>query len=455
MSALALLVAVTSLWVGDPSRPQLHLTVPSGWVNDPNGLSWRAGEWHFFCQHNPYGVTWGNMSWYHLVSRDLLHWQPLGDVMTPDAFGAMFSGSAVTDVENTAGFGRGAHVLVYTAMGDQGGVQCLASSTDGRRYGKYAGNPVLRPKAKGADRDPKVFWHAPTKHWVMALYVEKDGKKYLDILNSSDLRSWELQSELPGIGESGKPGWLYECPGLEELKVEGEDATAWVVWGADAGVCQIGAFDGRIFTPLQGAPLPSGVLQPLGEQAFYAAQTFNGVPDGRVLWVPWMRLPYRGNAVFSQGFGLIQELTLRRTSGGLRLVRRPAREYAKLRDGAAVPLAAFDGELAEVSLAATLAKDGQVVFDLRGLRLAYDAASAKLTAGNRTVDWPVEKGRFAVTVFLDRGCAEIFSSDGLRMLPIPDLPSDPTKRMLSVLSSRGLANPAFSAWRLKSIWLQI
>ena len=451
MSVLPVLAVVASLWAADPNRPQLHLTVPSGWINDPNGLSCRAGEWHFFCQHNPYGITWGNMSWYHLVSRDLLHWQPLGDVMTPDVLGAMYSGSAVTDVENTACFGRGAHVLVYTAMGRQGGVQCLAASTDGRTYEKYAGNPVLRPKARSADRDPKVFWHAPTKRWVMALYVEKDGKKYLDILNSSDLKHWELQSELSGTGASGKPGWLYECPGLEELKVEGEAATVWVVWGADVGVCQLGSFDGRIFTP-QGDPVFSGVLQPPGERAFYAAQTFNGVPGGRVLWAPWMQIPYRGNAVFSQGVGLIQELSLRRTPEGLRLVRRPAREYEALRDGAAVPLEAFDGELAEVSLVATLEANGQVVFDLRGLRLAYDAASAKLTVQGRMFDWPIEKGRFAATVFLDRGCAEVFSSDGLRMLPVRDQPDDPAKRKLSVVSNRGLLNSAFSAWRLKSIW---
>ena len=104
----------------DPNRPQLRYTPRFGWVNDPNGLTWQNGEWRFFYQHNPTGTQWGNMHWGYAVSTDLVHWEEQKPVLAPDAMGMMFSGSGVVDRENTAGFGKAAHVLLYTAAGEKG-----------------------------------------------------------------------------------------------------------------------------------------------------------------------------------------------------------------------------------------------------------------------------------------------------------------------------------------------
>ncbi len=102
------------------------------------------------------------MHWGHAVSKDMVHWEELGDVLLPDELGPMFSGSAVVDHTNSSGLGTNDKpplVLIYTAAGNPT-VQCIAYSTDGRTFTKYDENPVIK-QITGGNRDPKVMWHAP------------------------------------------------------------------------------------------------------------------------------------------------------------------------------------------------------------------------------------------------------------------------------------------------------
>ena len=147
-------------------RPQFHYTPAKNWMNDPNGLVYYKGEYHLFYQYNPFGDTWGHMSWGHAVSRDLVHWKELPVAIPEQGDEMIFSGSAVIDKENTSGFGsRGnpAMVAIYTSARPGSQAQSLAYSIDrGRTWTKYAGNPVL-DIGSGEFRDPKVFWYAPER----------------------------------------------------------------------------------------------------------------------------------------------------------------------------------------------------------------------------------------------------------------------------------------------------
>ena len=196
----------------ESGRPQLHFTARTGWLNDPNGLVYFGGEYHLFFQHNPTGNNWGNMTWGHAVSTDLVTWRHLDNAISPDHLGTIYSGSAVIDHDNTAGFQTGAEapiVAIYTAAGGsspesdgQPFTQCLAYSNDrGRSWTKYARNPVL-PHVVGENRDPKVIWYAPGQFWVMALFL--DGESFA-LFTSPNLKRWTRTQTL-AVPNSG------ECP---------------------------------------------------------------------------------------------------------------------------------------------------------------------------------------------------------------------------------------------------
>jgi sucrose-6-phosphate hydrolase SacC (GH32 family) len=298
----------------EKNRPQLHFTTQIGWINDPNGLVFYEGEYHLFYQHNPYEREWENMHWGHAVSADLMHWRELPTALFPDEHGTMFSGTCVIDYENTSGFGKNGlvpMVAFYTADSPAKEVQCMAYSLDkGRTWTKYAGNPVIDSGEKWQThdtRDPKVFWYAPGKHWVLVLN-ERDGHS---IYNSADLKTWEYQSHTTGF---------WECPELFELAIDGNSAkTLWVMYGA-SGAYMLGNFDGKTFTPVTGK-----LTFEFG--AIYAAQTFNNIPaaDGRRIQIGWDRVEQPGMP-FKGQMSIPTELTLRTTKNGVRLFANPIKE---------------------------------------------------------------------------------------------------------------------------------
>ena len=192
-------------------RPQIHFTPAKNWMNDPNGMVYVDGTYHLFYQYNPQGNVWGNMSWGHTTSTDLFHWKEQTVALTRDELGDIFSGSAVIDKDNTAGFGAGAMVAFYTSASDAGQQQSMAYSTDGgKTFTRYVANPVIKNN-DDRQRDPKVFWHADSKQWIMSL--AKGWSKGIEFFGSTDMKTWSKLStfivELPG-----RPNLQWECPDL-------------------------------------------------------------------------------------------------------------------------------------------------------------------------------------------------------------------------------------------------
>ena len=321
----------------DYYRPSYHFTPLYGWMNDPNGMVYKDGEYHLYFQYNPYGSKWGNMHWGHAVSKDLVHWEHLDPAIARDPVGHIFSGSSVIDKKNTAGFGKDAIIAIYTNNSvNHDEVQCIAYSNDnGRTFTKYEGNPVLTPFDGLKDfRDPKVFWYEKGKCWYMIVSADKEMRLY----KSKNLKKWNYVSAFgKGIGQQP---CQYECPDFFQLPVNGDKKNMkWVMtmninpgcwFGGSATEYFVGDFDGKKFT----CPDAHDVKWLDWGKDHYATVTFSNTGD-RVLGITWMsNWQYANLTPFKQNRGangLPRELKLYEKNGKYYISENVAPEVYALR----------------------------------------------------------------------------------------------------------------------------
>lgn len=430
----------------EANRGQLRFSPRRGWSNDPNGMVYYKGEYHLFFQHNPYRAEWGNMHWGHAVSRDMVHWTELPIALFPDEHGTMWSGSAVVDNENTSGLGAGI-VLFSTADGDF--TQVLTHSPDGRTFKKWKANPVVSHIDR-ANRDPKLFWYAPGKKWVMVLYLEIPNHPSMQFLSSIDLIHWTPTSRIEGF---------HECPDFFELPVSGQtDVTKWVLTAANSNY-QIGTFDGDIFHP------ESPILTGHRGRGFYAAQTFSDLPNRRVQ-IGWFQRE-RDGMPFNQAMSLPMELRLVDDPEGIRMTWTPVNELQSLRvgskrfgaldlePGAANPLKDLHPELAEIEMLLKPSSDAVVQFNLRGLVLTYDQASRSLKLGGISVPVTLIDGKLDLHIFVDRNGLDIFSSGGRVFIPWPYSPDQKNFDFEAVVSSGSVQFESLNFHELQSSWIPL
>lgn len=438
-------------------RPQFHMSQMRGWNNDPNGLCYYDGTYHFFWQCNPAGRNWANMYWGHATSPDMLHWteqrralRPFGGTVK-DRYPAMavkncFSGSGNVDRYNTAGWQRGSHKTMVLAFTDTGCGEALAYSNDGgKSWVYYEGNPIIRHSG----RDPKLIWYEPGKYWVIAVFDEdpKVGRN-IAIYTSRDLKSWKLESKIPGY---------YECPELLQLPVDGGAAgMRWVIYGADARYA-VGQFDGRRFTPDHEGK------RRVHWGNYYASQCFSNAPGGRVVQVGWARINMP-NMPFNQTFSVPTELTLRTTGDGIRMFAAPIGELERLRRPH--PQVIEERRLTEQQPVASLDVQGQL-FDVVVTLRPGTAEKAILRFGDNgaTCDFhsrkldemplAVKGGRASFRVLVDRPMYELVGDGGACFKTSPRRDMGKPVRTISVTAEGGtLTIESLKAYRMTSVWKQ-
>lgn len=471
-------------------RPQFHFSTRTGWINDPNGLVHYGGVWHLFYQHNPYSTRWGNMTWGHATSPDLLHWTEQPTAIHPDKLGTIFSGSGVVDWKNTSGLQPADSeipplVFLYTYDGGTARfgapvTQGMAYSLDGgKTFQKYAKNPVL-PHIVGGNRDPKVIWHEETGRWIMALYM--DGEDY-SLFASENLTAWEKLCDIKNLGCS-------ECPDFFPLAVDGDEKNVkWVFWGGN-GKYLIGSFDGREFKP-ETPPL----VNKYDGANDYAAMTFSDAPDGRRIQISWMAtwgdterifagMPFNGQ------FTIPRELTLRTTPAGPRLFMMPVKEVETLRVGEPATADNFPiygntgyavslpGGLADLEIELKLNPGTETIimnfhpvdisnFPPANQQITYHAPTKALYYGGAEAKVDAQDGKLKLRVLVDRTSIEVFAQDGevqiARCYRAADEVAEDFRLSFGAGSDDvdieqeevGSYSVSFKRWTLKPVWPQL
>ena len=436
-------------------RPIYHYSTRRGWVNDANGMVYYNGEFHYCYQHNPYGWAWDNMHWGNAVSTDLVHWTELPEALYPDNLGTEFSGSALVDWNNSAGFGTNALVAFYCSAGGENrmsiglpSTQCMAYSMDlGRTWSKYTNNPIV-PSIAAGNRDPKVIWYAPANKWVMVLFLINND---FAILSSTDLRNWTQTSTFTFTN-------AFECPELFALPVDGNTNNVKWVFYTNNGHYYVGLFDGNTFTPQFG---PFNLRGPNNNGA---AQTFNNMPatDNRRIMMANTTQSYPGMP-FNQAVNFPIELTLVTTAGTPMMYANPVSEIQLLRtstnswpaqtmtNGMDV-MSGTTGEACELDALFQPGNASQVILTVRGYQVVYDNVAHQLScAGNSQPLYPVN-GSIHLRVLVDRGFVEIFGNDGLVYMPANVNPTAGALPINLVASGNGAQLVSMNLYNLGSAW---
>lgn len=469
-------------------RPVYHHTPAYGWMNDPNGMFYKDGVYHLFFQYNPYGSVWGNMHWGHSTSSDLIHWNFEGVSIVPDAWGAIFSGSCVVDHNNTAGFGKDAVIAFYTSAkstpwGDVQSESMAYSLDNGKTFVKYAGNPIITSLEKDF-RDPKVFWYAPGKHWVMILAVGQ----HMELYSSVNLKDWKKESEFGKM--QGAHGGVWECPDLIELPVEGSRERKWVLicninpggpFGGSAAQYFVGSFDGKTFvneSPVQTKWMDWG-------KDNYATVTWNNAPDGRCIALGWMSNWQYANNVPTQQYRsantIARDLTLYKAGGEFYLKSTPSREMKQAR-GEKVSVPSF--KVTDSYKIESLLKDNNGAYEIEMEIQVADASKISLNLQNEKgeqvsmyydllrkqfvmdrsksgkVDFsndfpavtaaPVHAGKtLRLRLFVDRSSIEAFGEDGKFVMTNLVFPSSPYNQMSFGTEGSGYTVSSFNVYKLR------
>ncbi len=407
-------------------RPVYHHTPAWGWMNDPNGMFYKDGVWHLYFQHNPYGSQWENMTWGHSTSTDLVNWTFQGDPIEADAWGTIFSGSAVVDQQGTAGFGKGAVVAMYTSAGENQ-TQSIAYSTDnGMTFTKYNGNPVVTSNTPDF-RDPHVFWNDDIKRWNM---IMAEGQ-HMNIYSSADLKEWKLESQFGA--EYGNHGGVWECPDLMKLPVRGTDKEKWLLlcninpggpFGGSATQYFVGQFDGHKFT-CESAPEVTKWMD-YGKD-HYATVTFDNAPDGRRVAMAWMSNWQYANQVPTKQFrsanSVPRDLDLYEYEGQTYCGVTPSPELAAARPKKATKTLSEACEMvvslkgnATITLSNDKGEQVVMTYDEKSRTFAMDRTKSGLCDFSDefaalTVA-PVHGKLSQLRLFIDRSSIEAFDADG-------------------------------------------
>ncbi|ORZ22493.1 glycosyl hydrolase [Absidia repens] len=191
-------------------RTRYHFIAPVNWMNDPSAPYFDGQYYHLYYQHNPYKPIWGNMTWGHAISTDLLKWQDKPFALYPDGPDdqqGVFDGTVLFE----KGY-QDLPTLVYTAVSASGDPYIQGQEKQVLAVTKDNGDTWTRIKTVIAEpprnltvngfRDPYLF-RSPAFDQLLKLGGDASDSIYMSVSS--------------GIDEKGGRLWLYH-------------STNWVDW---------------------------------------------------------------------------------------------------------------------------------------------------------------------------------------------------------------------------------
>ncbi|OXM64061.1 glycoside hydrolase family 32 protein [Amycolatopsis vastitatis] len=454
-------------------RAQYHFTVPDHWKNDPQRPVYVNGKFNYYYLYDADYPTEVGTAWRLATTTDGVAFADQG-IAAPKKTNAnydLWSGSAVVDTANTAGFGAGAVVQLVTQMdhpvnasGPQ--AQFLWYSIDGgRTFRPYGDTPVIPNGGRRDFRDPKVSWDAARGRWVAAI---TEGDR-IGFFTSPDLKTWTWRSDF--VGGMG----ILECPDLYPIRAD-DGTTHWVL-GVSAGgtpgtyAYWTGAFDGAAFTADAATPqwLDHGF-------DWYAGVTWEdpAAPADRRFGMAWMNnwayadtTPTWASDGFNGTDSIVRQITLKHYADGYALASQPTPALASHAssvtnlgtiqvDDGLVPLA-YHGtayqldtdvswtQLDNIGLQLRVSADGTRHADA-GIYHDYSYLNRRQTGqpdttgtrGESHAPWNPAKTSAHLRILVDRTTIEVFVDDG-RYVHSSEVFADPADTGVNLYATGGSA----------------
>lgn len=313
-------------------RLRLHLTPPTGFLNDPNGLCYFRGLWHIFFQYAPFCAEGGLKCWGHWASPDLLRWTYYGTPLLPDRpfdCHGVYSGCALAENGRLHIFYSGN--VVRVGAPERAFTVVHVISEDGFVFSSK--QPVILPGEYPAAvscqiRDPRVWREGDVYRMVLGAQTA-GGNGALLLYSSPDLEHWSFDR----VEEPAAPfGYMWECPDIFSLTEGGKRYLSVSPQGVAAEPGRYANVFQSVWAEFDDSPNFRYTEWDKGFD-FYAPQTF-AASDGRRMLYGWMGMDaLSGYSNPTVEHGWQHALTLPRvlTEQDGVLCQMPPKEMEKLR----------------------------------------------------------------------------------------------------------------------------
>lgn len=407
----------------DPMLLDLHIYPETGWLNDPNGLSYFDGLYHLYFQYSPLDAKRGDIIWGHVTTPDFINYkreEPFIFADSPLDKDGAYSGSAFIkdgkinffytgNVKHEGDFdyitvGRDHNTLKVVSDGFNFDEKILVMDHD------YYPEDTTRHI-----RDPKIYEKDGTYYMFLGARSLSDKGMVL-IFKSEDLENFTYHMRIETDYDFG---YMWECPDFFDL--DGQEILLCCPQGVASeeyryqNIYQAGYFTLDLDLENKTYKLGDFVDLDYGFD-FYAPQTFES-PDGMRILIGWMGIPDANytnptDHDWQHAFTIPRVLTFEYG----KLFQRPIEEYKKLRDG-------------ELDLDKENTYQGKVfeaiASDIRGdfsvniredVRLSYKDGILTLNMGESSYGRDIRKIKIEkiekIQIFSDKSSLEIFVNGG-------------------------------------------